>query len=107
MMAWAVLKRNLIDFDLAAPALWSVVLWLLVIPRLVPLAREFPRGYKTIGDLASLILARNYTVFASEYGKSSEEQILALLRRLIASEVGLDFNEVTPQTLIPQGLDID
>jgi hypothetical protein len=107
MMAWAVLKRNLVDFGLAAPALWSFVLWLLVIPRLVLIARNFPKGCTTIGDLASLILASNYAAFASEYGKSSEEQILALLRRLIASEVGLDLTEVTPQTLIPQGLDID
>jgi len=107
LMAWAALKKHFIDFSLAAPALWSLVLWLLLLPRIAPLARDFPRGCKTAGDLASLILARNYSAFACEYGNSSHEQVLALLRRLIASEVGLDLNEVTPQTLIPQGLDID
>jgi hypothetical protein len=81
--------------------------WLCIVFLLVPFARAFPRSCDTFGDLVRLALARNYAVFASQYGASSEEQILLLLRQLIAGVVSIDVKDIKPETRIPQGLNIE
>jgi hypothetical protein len=52
--------------------------------------REFPSGCETFGDLTKLTLARNYGKISAEYGVSSEQEVLLLLRQLIATEEELD-----------------
>lgn len=81
--------------------------WLCLALLLTPFARGFPSSCDTFGDLVRLALARNYAVFASQYGASSEEQILLLLRQLIAGVVSIDVKDIKPETRIPQGLDIE
>jgi hypothetical protein len=73
---------------------------------LMPLARGLPKGCASFGALARLALARNYSVVASELGSCSKEQLLPLLRQLIAAEVGIDVENIKAETLIPQGLNI-
>lgn len=81
--------------------------WLCLILLLIPLARGFPRSCDTFGDLVRLTLARNYATFATQYGAVSDNQILTLLTHLIAAETNIDIKEVTPETRIPQGLNIE
>jgi hypothetical protein len=73
---------------------------------LAPLARHFPRSCESFGDLVKLTLARNYAGIASEYGVSSEREVLLLLRQLIAAEESIDVEEILPDTLFPEGLKI-
>lgn len=73
---------------------------------LMPLARGLPEGCGSFGALTRLSLARNYSVLASEFGSCSKEQLLPLLRQLIAAEVGIDAENIKAETLIPQGLNI-
>jgi len=51
-------------------------------------------------------LARNYAAVASQNGRSSETEILSVLRQLLAEEVGKDANTITPETRFPEGLNI-
>ena len=71
-----------------------------------PLARNFPRSCESFGDLVKLTLSRNYAGIASEYGVSSEREVLLLLRQLIAAEEGIDVQEILPDTLFSEGLEI-
>jgi len=84
----------------------ALCLWVVVLVLLSPLAREFPRGCETFGDLTKLTLARNYGRISSEYGVSSDQEVLDLLCHLIAAEEGLDIRKVTPETRFPEGLNI-
>jgi hypothetical protein len=84
----------------------SLCLWVVVWVLLSPLAREFPSGCETFGDLTKLTLARNYGRISAEYGVSSDQEVLDLLCHLIAAEEGLDIRKVTPETLFPKGLNI-
>jgi hypothetical protein len=70
---------------------------------LAPLARHFPRSCESF---VKLTLARNYAGIASEYGVSSEREVLLLLRQLIAAEESIDVEEILPDTLFPEGLKI-
>lgn len=84
----------------------ALSLWIVVLVLLSPLAREFPSGCETFGDLTKLTLARNYGKISAEYGVSSEQEVFLLLRQLIAAEEELDIRKVTPETLFPKGLNI-
>jgi hypothetical protein len=84
----------------------ALCLWVVVLVLLSPLAREFPTGCKTIGDLTKLTLACNYGRISAEHGVSSDHEVLDLLCHLIAAEEGLDIRKVTPETLFPEGLNI-
>ncbi|MGC1413783.1 MAG: hypothetical protein WA817_00760 [Candidatus Acidiferrum sp.] len=86
--------------------LGALCMWVVVLVLLSPLARKFPRGCETFGDLTRLTLARNYGIISAEYGVSSDQEVLDLLCRLIAAEEGLDIRKVTPETLFPEGLNI-
>jgi hypothetical protein len=94
------------------PASWLLAvvggfcLWVLVLKLLAPLARTLPRSCETVGDLAKLTLARNYSRIATEHGISSEREVLEVLRQLIAAEESIDVQTILPETLFPEGLNI-
>jgi hypothetical protein len=85
----------------------SLALCFPVIVAFSPLARTLPSGCDTVGGLTNAVLARNYAVFASQYGSSSTNDVLLALRQLIATETGRDIEEITPKTHIPSDLNID
>jgi hypothetical protein len=89
MIAWG-------SITLIFPALWA----------LSPLARAFRRGTETFGDLAKVVLARNYSTFAKRYGSRSEIDVLSALQQLIACEMSMTVDEIPSYTIIPQGLNI-
>jgi hypothetical protein len=72
-----------------------------------PLARTLPRGCETFGGLVKAVLARNFATLAAQHGGTSEDEIASLLCQLIAAEVGVDSNEITPDTRVPGDLDIE
>jgi hypothetical protein len=88
-------------------AIGSFVLWICALLGLFPLARNFPRSCETCGDLVRLVLARNYSSFASQYGGSSVNEIVGLLRQLMAAELGIGLSEITPDTRIHGYLGIE
>jgi hypothetical protein len=88
-------------------AIGSFVLWICVVSGLFPLARNFPRGCETCGDLVRLALARNYSSFASQYGGCSVNEIVGLLRQMLAAELGIGLSEITPDTRIHGYLGIE
>lgn len=82
---------------------------LLLIPSFfasVPLARILPPGSETCGGLAEVVLARNYAVFASQNGSSRGSDVLWALRQLVATEMVMRVEEVSPETRIPHDLNI-
>jgi hypothetical protein len=101
---------RLLSFVGAASWLIAIVggfcLWAIVLRLLAPFARTFPRSCETVGDLAKLTLARNYSKIATEHGISSEREVLAALRQLIAAEESIDVQTILPDTLFPEGLNI-
>jgi hypothetical protein len=101
---------RLVSFAGSAAGLLTVLggffAWAFLLKLLAPLARNFPRNCESFGDLVKLTLARNYGGIASEYGVSSEREVLLLLRQLIAAEESIDVQEILPDTLFPQGLKI-
>ncbi len=88
-------------------AIGSFVLWIGSLKGLSPLARNFPRGCETCGDLVRLALAHNYSSIASQYGGCSLNEIVGLLRQLIAAELGTDPKTITPDSLIHRDLGIE
>lgn len=88
-------------------AILSFLLWILLTRLLLPLGRGIPKGCETFGGLVKMVLARNYSTFASRYGNAPLDQIVALLCQLIALEVGLRPVDVTPDTRIPNDLNIE
>lgn len=73
---------------------------------LSPLAREFPRGCVTFGDLTKLVLARNYGGIAAKDGRSSENELTQALLQLVAAETAGDLGKLSPDTAFPEGLGI-
>jgi hypothetical protein len=100
------MRHTLVRCPDFSPFLLRFAFGFVVLTLLSPLAREFPSGCETFGDLTKLTLARNYGRISAEYGVSSEQDVLGLLRQLIAAEMGLDFRKVTPETPFPEGLNI-
>ena len=84
----------------------AVLACYLVLRLLTPLARVFPRSCDDFGDLVRLTLARNYAAVASQRGRTSEREVLPVLRQLIAAETGVNMTEITPETRFPEGLNI-
>jgi hypothetical protein len=70
-----------------------------------PIARVIPTGCETFAGLAKVVLARNYAVFASQ-GGSCKDGILKTLQQLTAMQLGMDFEKISPETRIPQDLNI-
>ena len=88
-------------------AMGSVVLTLLALraAMLYP-ARAIPANIETVGDLAKAVIARNYKVFASAHGSSSERGVFPALRLLIAMQTCIGIEKLLPETRIPSGLNI-
>ncbi len=84
----------------------SVVLIFPVSWALGRLARTFPVGAKTFGELAELVLARNYGAFAREFGGWFEEDVLQAVRRLIAMMTSIKLEKISDGTRVPQDLNI-
>jgi hypothetical protein len=70
-----------------------------------PIARVIPTGCKTFGGLAKVVLARNYAAFASQ-GGSCKDGILETLQQLTAMQLAMDVEKISPETRIPQDLNI-
>ena len=87
-------------------ALGSFALTVPVFAACIPLARSFPTNCDTIGDLAKLVLARNFVVFATKFGSPSEKDVLSSLRLLVATETGRGLDEISSETRIPTDLNI-
>jgi hypothetical protein len=82
---------------------------LLVIPAIsasLPFAHTLPPGSDTCGGLAEVILARNYAAIATENGSPRCAEVLWALRQLVATEMVMNFEEVSSDTRIPQDLNI-
>lgn len=71
-----------------------------------PLAREFPRGCVTLGDLTKLVLARNYGKLAARHGMSSQKEIIHSLLVLVAEETATDIVKLSSDTHFPEDLGI-
>jgi hypothetical protein len=71
-----------------------------------PLAREFPRGCVTFGDLTKLVLARNYGNIAAKAGGSSENELMQALLQLVAAETAGDLQKLSSNTRFPEDLGI-
>jgi hypothetical protein len=72
----------------------------LIVPAVVafiPFARTPPPSCGTMGGLAKVVLARNYAVFATQHGSSSEPGVLPALRQLVATEMGSQLGEFPPK----------
>ncbi|MGF7181084.1 hypothetical protein RBB76_14080 [Tunturiibacter psychrotolerans] len=82
---------------------------LLVIPAIfasIPFARTLPPGSDTCGGLAEVILARNYAAIATENGSRRGAEVLWALRQLVATEMVMNIEQVSPDARIPQDLNI-
>jgi hypothetical protein len=84
----------------------SVLLTFPAMAALVPAARVLPPTGETFGGLAKIVLARNHAAFASHCGGSSEKDVLLSLRQIVAGEVGVSIEEITPEVRVPQDLNI-
>lgn len=82
---------------------------LLVLPAFfatISLARTFPPGSDTCGGLVEVVLARNYAAVAKENGSQRGGEVLRALRLLVATQMVMNIEEVSPNTRIPQDLNI-
>jgi hypothetical protein len=88
-------------------AIGSIVMTLLGLRAAISYpARVIPANSETVGDLAKAVIARNYKLFASAHGSSSERDVLPALRLLIAMQTGIGIEKILPETRIPSGLNI-
>jgi hypothetical protein len=71
-----------------------------------PFQRAIPRGCRTVGELAKVVLARNYIKIAKEVGGSSAVEISMVVRQLIAVEIGDKVENISDETPFPEGLNI-
>jgi hypothetical protein len=95
-----------VHISVASIVVWSV---LLVIPAFivsVPLTRTLPPGSQTCGGLSELILAKNYAAFAVRSSGSAKADVLWALRQLVAIEMVMPIEEISPETRVPQDLNI-
>lgn len=95
-----------IPLSVASILFLSVVLVLPALFTSIPLARTLPPGCNTCGGLAERILARNYAAFAIKNGSLRGAEVLWTLRQLVATEMVMNIEEVSPDTRISQDLDI-
>jgi hypothetical protein len=84
----------------------SILLIFPAVIAFIPVARVLPPGSETFGGLAKLVLARNYATFTTQCGGSRESDVLLALRQIVATEVVTRLEEVSPETRIPQDLNI-
>jgi hypothetical protein len=73
----------------------------------IPITRILPRNCESVGDLARIVLVRNYSSFAARWGSSCKKGILPALQLLIGTATDRDLREITPDTRITTDLGID
>lgn len=91
----------------------SFLLISLIFARIIPavdarihIARLVPESCATFGGLVKVVLARNYAFFATEGGSSCDRGVLSALRQLTAMQSGVELEKISPETRIPQDLNI-
>jgi hypothetical protein len=106
--ALLISAREFLGFRLSAIEIigGSLALIIPAVVAFIPFARTPPPSCATMGGLAKVVLARNYAVFATQHGSSSERGVLPAVRQLIATETGSQLGEVSPETRIPADLNI-
>lgn len=106
-VAWAFARRfpHLTAGGLVTSTVGFLAFFLLV-RLLTPFVRTLPRACGTVGELATVTLARNYAKLATEVGGSSPTELLSVLRQLIAVEIGRKVEEISAETRFPEGLNI-
>ena len=72
-----------------------------------PFARGFPRGVNTVGDLAKIVLAQNYSRPVAELGGQNRKDIWDKLCLVIVKQTGVNASEVFPEARIVDDLRID
>jgi hypothetical protein len=105
--SWGIRLSAIWIFDISC-ALYLVT-FVSIIPAVderFPLSRVLPRACETFGGLTKVVLARNYATFASQYGSSCDGGLSNALRQLIASQLAMDPEEISPDTRIPHDLNI-
>jgi hypothetical protein len=95
-------------------AIWifniSCALWLVTFVSLIPaiderfqLPRVLPRTCETFGGLVKVVSAHNY---ASLGGSFDENDVVESMRQLISMQLGVGLDQISPDTRIPNDLDI-
>jgi len=67
------------------------------------LSRVLPRTCETFGGLVTVVSAHNYAALG---GSSGENDVLKAIRQLISMQLGIDLEEISPETRIPHDLNI-
>ena len=67
------------------------------------LPRALPRTCETFGGLVRVVSAHNYASLGGSFG---ENDVLKSVTRLISMQLGIDLAEISPNTRIPNDLDI-
>jgi len=68
-----------------------------------PLARVLPRTCETFGGMVRVVSSHNYAALG---GSSSENDVLKAMQQPISMQLNIDLEEVSPNTRIPNDLDI-
>jgi len=71
-----------------------------------PLARQFPRGCATFGDLTRLLLARNYGKVVGRHGLSPRKEVIQSLLVVVAEETATAVERLSSDTRFPEDLGI-
>lgn len=79
----------------------------LALPHRIPrLAKAFPLGAHTVGDLARQVLALNYRALADEAKSWNERDVWEALRTVFVEQTGVRREDVTPGARIAEDLRI-
>lgn len=82
-------------------------MWLFLLLLCGPLYRSFPRGIQSVGDLARVVVRRNYQKLATEAGGSTKAQAWLTFRELISEATGIPAASVVREMRFPEDLGID
>jgi len=106
--ALLISARQFLGFRLSAVEIvgGSLALTIPTIFAFIPFARTVPPSCRTMGGLAKVVLAQNFAAFATQHGSSPERDVLLALRQLVATEVGMQLQEISSETRIPADLNI-
>ncbi len=84
----------------------ALILWAITRAALQPLATQIPSECGSVSDLVRLIVVKNYGAIAKRAGGWNDKEVWNALRDLIADEISLDPDKITPETSFPDGLNI-
>jgi len=91
-------------FDISC--LLYLVTFVTIIPAVderIPLSWVLPRTCETFGGLVTVVSARNHAALG---GSSGENDVVKTMRQLISMQLGIDTEEISPETRIPHDLNI-